>query len=49
VTLLTEAKDQERSHAAILRDLLDGVKKPPSATGPARAASAGRIRARRPR
>ena len=50
VTLLTSAKDQERSHAAILRDLLDGVKKPPSTSGPARAAaSGGRIRARRPR
>jgi uncharacterized protein YeaO (DUF488 family) len=49
MTLLTAAKDQEHSHAAILRDLLDGVKKPPSTSGPTRAASSGRIRARRPR
>ena len=50
VTLLTSAKDQEHSHAAILRDLLDGVRKPPSTSGPARAAaSGGRMRARRPR
>ena len=49
VTLLTSAKDQEHSHAAILRDLLDGVKKPPSTSGPTRAASGGRVRARRPR
>ncbi|MGA3126780.1 MAG: DUF488 family protein [Candidatus Korobacteraceae bacterium] len=49
VTLLTSAKDQKRSHAAILRDLLDGVKKPPSTSGSARAASSGRIRARRNR
>ncbi len=49
VTLLTSAADKERSHAAILRDLLDGIKKPPSTSGPTRAAAGGRIRARRPR
>ncbi len=49
VTLLTSAKDQEHSHAVILRDLLGGVRKPPSTSGPTRAASSGRIRARRPR
>ncbi len=49
VTLLTSDKDQEHSHAVILRDLLGGVKKPPSTSGPTRAASGGRIRARRPR
>jgi uncharacterized protein YeaO (DUF488 family) len=49
ITLLTAAEDPEHSHAAILRDLLDGVKKPPATTGPARAAASGRIRARRPR
>ena len=49
VTLLTSAKDREHSHAAILRDLLGGVRKPPSTSGPARAVSSGRIRARRPR
>jgi uncharacterized protein YeaO (DUF488 family) len=49
VTLLTAAKDRERSHAAILRDLLGGVRKPPASTGPARAAAGGRIQARRGR
>ncbi len=49
VTLLTSASNQEHSHAAILRDLLEGVKKPPSTSGPTRAASAGSIRARRNR
>lgn len=50
VTLLTSADQPERSHAAILRDLLQGAKKPPSTTGPATAASPGGVRAaRRPR
>lgn len=48
-TLLTAAKELEHSHAAILRDLLEGVKKPPATSGPSRAASGGRIRARRNR
>ena len=47
LTLLTSAKEPERSHAAILRDLLEGVRKPPSTSGPARAASGGSVRARR--
>jgi uncharacterized protein YeaO (DUF488 family) len=47
VTLLTAADEPEHSHAAILRDLIEGAKKPPSTSGPARAASAGRIRAAR--
>ena len=49
LTLLTSTKEPERSHGAILRDLLQGARKPPSSTGPARAASGGRVRARRPR
>ena len=49
MTLLTSAEDQERSHARILRDLLEGVKKPPASSGPARATASGRVRARRPR
>jgi uncharacterized protein YeaO (DUF488 family) len=49
MTLLTAAKDPERSHAAILRDLLEGAKKPPATSGAARAASGGGIRARRNR
>ncbi len=49
LTLLTAAREQEHSHAAILRDLLQGVRKPPSTSGPAHAAAGGRIRARRSR
>jgi len=48
-TLLSSAKNQEQSHAAILRDLLGGVKKPPSTSGPTRDAGSGRVQARRPR
>jgi uncharacterized protein YeaO (DUF488 family) len=48
-TLLSLAKEPELSHAAILRDLLQGARKPPSSTGPARAVSSGKIRARRSR
>lgn len=48
-TLLTASKELEHSHAAILRDLLEGAKKPPATSGPARAAAGGRIRARRNR
>jgi uncharacterized protein YeaO (DUF488 family) len=48
MTLLTLAEEQERSHGAILRDLLLGARKPPSSTGPAREAGA-RMRAPRPR
>jgi uncharacterized protein YeaO (DUF488 family) len=47
LTLLSSTLQQERSHAAILRDLLEGVRKPPSTSGPVRAASSGRVRARR--
>ena len=47
LTLLTRSGEQERGHAAILRDLLDGVRKPPSSTGPARMAAGGPVRARR--
>jgi uncharacterized protein YeaO (DUF488 family) len=47
VTLLSAAADPDRSHAAILRDLLEGVRKPPATSGPTRAAAGARIRARR--
>jgi uncharacterized protein YeaO (DUF488 family) len=44
-TLLTHSEHPERSHAAILRDLLQGSRKPPSSTGPARmAASRAHVR-----
>ncbi len=47
LTLLTRAGEQERGHGEILRDLLDGAKKPPSSTGPVRMAAGGPVRARR--
>jgi uncharacterized protein YeaO (DUF488 family) len=47
MTLLTLAEEPERSHGAILRDLLQGARKPPSSTGPSRMESGERVRARR--
>jgi uncharacterized protein YeaO (DUF488 family) len=47
MTLLTLAGEPERSHGAILRDLLEGVRKPPTSSGPARMASGAGVRARR--
>ncbi len=49
VTLLATTKNPERSHAAILRDLLEGVRKPPATSGPDRAVRGVRIRAQRAR
>jgi uncharacterized protein YeaO (DUF488 family) len=47
LTLLTLADEPERSHGAILRDLLEGKRKPPTNSGAAREAARGRARARR--
>lgn len=49
LTLLFASKNTERNNAIVLRDLLNGMKKPPTGTGPA-AAGAVRLRkaARRP-
>jgi uncharacterized protein YeaO (DUF488 family) len=49
LTLLYAFADQEHNNAVVLKDLLDGMKKPPTGTGPA-AARAARTRkvARRP-
>lgn len=48
-TLVYASKNDDRNNAVVLRDLLQGMRKPPSSSGPARAA-AGRVRrsARRP-
>jgi uncharacterized protein YeaO (DUF488 family) len=48
VTLLYASKDEAHNNAVVLRDLLQGMRKPPSSAGPARAAAA-RVRARMPR
>ena len=49
LTLLYAFKNEEHNNAVVLKDLLDGMKKPPTGTGPA-AAGASRLRkaARRP-
>jgi len=49
LTLLYAFKDEEHNNAVVLKDLLDGMKKPPTGTGPA-AMGATRLRkaARRP-
>jgi uncharacterized protein YeaO (DUF488 family) len=49
LTLLYAFKDEEHNNAVVLKDLIDGMKKPPTGTGPT-AAGATRMRkgARRP-
>jgi uncharacterized protein YeaO (DUF488 family) len=44
LTLLFAAKNENRNNAIVLRDLLEGARKPPTGTGPA---AAGAVRARR--
>lgn len=50
LTLVFSSRNEEHNNAVVLRDLLQGMRKPPSSSGPARAAAAGRVRrrARRP-
>jgi uncharacterized protein YeaO (DUF488 family) len=49
LTLLYAFNDEEHNNAVVLKDLLDGMKKPPTGTGPAaRGASRLRKAARRP-
>ena len=49
VTLVYSSSDQERNNAVALKELLDGMKKPPSSSGPARAmAVPRRVAKRRP-
>jgi len=45
VTLLFGSRNEERNNATVLKELLEGGRKPPKGTGPARAASTGRARA----
>jgi uncharacterized protein YeaO (DUF488 family) len=44
LTLLYASKNEEHNNATVLRDLLEGARKPPRGTGPA---AAGAMRARR--
>jgi len=47
VTLVYASKDSERNNAAALKELLDGMKKPPSSSGPAKAMAVPRRMAKR--
>jgi len=44
LTLIFASRNEHHNNAAVLRDLLQGMRKPPSSSGPARAAASGRIR-----
>jgi len=49
VTLVFASANVEHNNAVALKELLDGMKKPPSSSGPARAAAIpGRMAKRRP-
>jgi uncharacterized protein YeaO (DUF488 family) len=49
VTLIYSSKNRERNNAVALKELLDGMKKPPSSSGPAKAAAVpSRMAKRRP-
>lgn len=45
VTLVYASIDEERNNAVVLKQLVEGHRKPPTGTGPARTASANRARA----
>lgn len=49
LTLLYASTNTERNNAVILKELIEGQRKPPTGTGPIRAGAAGRARAARPR
>ncbi len=49
VTLVFASKDPEHNNAVVLKQLLEGMRKPPTSTGPARPAGAARVRQSRPR
>src|SRR5262249_1221307 len=49
VTLISSSHDRERNNAVALKELVDGIKKPPSSSGPAKAAAVpSRAAKRRP-
>ncbi len=49
LTLLFASKNEEHNNAVVLRQLVEGDRKPPTGSGPIRAASAGRARTARRR
>jgi len=48
VTLLFASKNEEHNNATVLRDMLEGMRKPPTGAGPGRAASMSRRSRLRP-
>lgn len=49
VTLVFASENADRNNAVVLKELLEGMRKPPHSSGPVRAAAAGRVRQRMPR
>ncbi len=49
LTLVFASRNEDQNNATVLRDVLNGMRKPPSSSGPASAAAAGRIRRSAPR
>jgi uncharacterized protein YeaO (DUF488 family) len=49
ITLIYSSRDQEHNNATALKELLEGARKPPSSSGPAKAAAVpSRVAKRRP-
>jgi uncharacterized protein YeaO (DUF488 family) len=48
LTLVYASRDDQHNNAVVLKELLEGTKKPPSSTGPARTVSPARASRRRP-
>ncbi len=44
LTLLFASKNEDHNNAVVLKDLLEGMRKPPTGTGPARAAAQRKVR-----
>ena len=45
VTLVYASKDEQRNNAVVLKELIEGARKPPTGTGPVREAGQRRARA----
>lgn len=48
LTLVYASRDAEHNNAVVLKELLEGMKKPPSSSGPAKATAPARASRRRP-
>lgn len=49
ITLVYSSTDQERNNAVVLKQVVEGDRKPPTGTGPVRVSAAKRARAARPK